>query len=57
MRLEELTQHYLQSVAPEAEFKNQLAALLIKHGEIELMLTLSREKYLSLSCNLKTKRN
>ncbi|WBV69447.1 hypothetical protein PGH46_05165 [Legionella pneumophila] len=52
MRLEELTQHYLQSVAPEAEFKNQLAALLIKHGEIELMLTLSREKVSQLKLQL-----
>ncbi|HAT1774655.1 TPA: chromosome segregation protein SMC [Legionella pneumophila] len=52
MRLEELTQHYLQSVAPEAEFKNQLAALLIKHGEIESMLTLSREKVSQLKLQL-----
>ncbi|HHL3493873.1 TPA: chromosome segregation protein SMC [Legionella pneumophila] len=52
IRLEELTQHYLQSVAPEAEFKNQLAALLIKHGEIESLLTLSREKVSQLKLQL-----
>lgn len=43
-RLEQLAQLCLQSVAPESEFKKQLAEQLAKHSEIETQLTASREQ-------------
>lgn len=51
-RLEELTHLYTQSVAPETELKNQLAALLIKHSEVESTLTMSREKVSQINLQL-----
>ncbi|KGP64209.1 chromosome segregation protein SMC [Legionella norrlandica] len=50
--LEELIQLYLQSVTPETELKNQLETLLMKHREIELELTLSREKVSQIKLQL-----
>ncbi|WP_298622221.1 chromosome segregation protein SMC [uncultured Legionella sp.] len=43
-RMEHLALLCLQSTEPGAELQEQLAELLMRHGEVELQLTLSRER-------------
>lgn len=51
-RLEHLALLCLQSSTPGIDFQEQLAELLMKHGEAELQLTLSREQLTQLRTEL-----
>lgn len=51
-RLEHLALLCLQSSAPGADLRDQLAEQLMKHGEVELQLTLSREQLTQIRADL-----
>ncbi|CEG57926.1 chromosome segregation protein SMC [Legionella fallonii] len=53
-RLEHLALLCIQSAAPETELREQLAEQLMKHNEIELQLTESREQLVQFRSNMES---